>query len=191
MRLRVYHGSGSLFGEFQQTAARMKDDYYGGGVGYFTDSLSVAKQYAKAMTKLAKVKNPDAKEVVYLVELQLKKLFDIDESFTGRELTKFISNTEDFARKSGMFKLGVGFDKYDILFRLKNGDMALTGDEIFKGISGGMSETAKAREKLKRLGYDGLRYNGGDVTNTWTTSTKHNVYIPYYANNIKILSVQQ
>src|ERR1700744_1200899 len=154
---RVYHGSGSEFTEFQQSAARVKDDYYGGGIAYFTDDKAVASQYAKAMTKIAKSKNPLASEKIYTVTLNINKLFDIDAIYTGKELTKFISNAEDFARKAGMLNLGV--DKYDVISRLKSGDYELTGDQIFRGLSGGMNYTEKAREQLKRMGYDGLRYN--------------------------------
>lgn len=183
----VYHGSGTEFDEFKQSASRVKDDYYGGGIAYFTDTKNIALQYAKAMTKLAKIKNPLAAEKIYTCNLRINKLFDVNEKFTGKELTKFIKNPEDFARKAGLLTYGV--DKYDVIFRLKSGDMELTGDELFRGLSGGMNSTEKTRDQLKRMGYDGLKYNGGE-TKGWGNGTKHNVYIPYYPDRIKILEVK-
>lgn len=66
--------------------------------------------------------------------------------------------------------------------------MKLTGDEVFKGLSKGMNTTAKAREHLISKGYDGLRYNGGV---NMGMAKKHNVYLVYDANDIKIIKRQK
>lgn len=187
MQWRVFHGSGTEFDQFKESSSRVKDDYYGGGIGYFTDDKAIAGQYAKAMTKLVKSKNPLASEKIYTVSLTLNKLFDIDAIYTGRELTKFINNPEDFARKAGMLPLGV--DKYDVIAKLKIGDYEMTGDQLFKGLSDGMKSTEKAREQLKKMGYDGLRYNGGKVKG-FGSGRQHNVFIPYYPDRIKIVEVK-
>jgi len=72
------------------------------------------------------------------------------------------------------------------LSKLSRGDMELTGDQIFKGLSGGGVNTAAARDHLIRNGYDGLRYNGGANMD----AERHNVYIPYNANSITIKKVE-
>lgn len=189
MQIRCYHGSGSEFEEFQTSKSRVKDDYYGGQL-YFTDNKGVAKQYAYAMTKVAKTKhNPLAIEHIYTVELKMNKIFDVDREYTGKELTKLVKNPEEFARSAGLLKYGT--DKYEVIARISSGDIVMTGDELFRGLSGGMVKTAKAREQLKKSGYDGLRYNGGQVTPSWgSVHIKHNVYIPYYPQNIKILNIE-
>ena len=79
-----------------------------------------------------------------------------------------------------------GVDKYSVMAKLKSGNLELTGEEVFKGLSRGMVNTAKARQKLISLGYDGLRYNGGVNMNM---ATKHDVYLAYNANDIRIKKV--
>lgn len=180
MKFKVYHGSGSLFEKFEQNKARIVNDFYGGGVAYFTDNLEVAEQYAAAMAK----KTPTKEKFIYEVELDFKKLFDVDAEYSGPILKKFVSNPEGFARGAGMFKLGA--DKFGILADLKSGNITFNGEQVFKGLSGGMISTSKARETLKRLGYDGLRYNGGIVMH----AKSHNVYLAYHANDIKILDIK-
>jgi hypothetical protein len=69
---------------------------------------------------------------------------------------------------------------------LKSGDLSLTGDEVFKGLSRGMVNTAKARQKLIDLGYDGLRYNGGK---NMQMATEHDVYLAYDAGDIQIKKI--
>ena len=71
-----------------------------------------------------------------------------------------------------------------MLGKLRDGDMSLTGDEVFKGLSRGMTQTAKARQILIQLGYDGLRYNGGV---NMKMAVKHSVFLAYDANDITIL----
>lgn len=177
MNLTVYHGSNSIFSKFDQGKARIMNDFYGGGVAYFTDSVSVAKSYARTMSKKS------GQPIVYQVKLSLRKLFDVDSNFTGKELLKFYddSTVENFARGAGLIKLGS--DKYTIIGKLKVGDFNLTGDQVFKGLSRGMVNTAKTRDKLIELGYDGLRYNGG---RNMDMAVQHNVYLAYRAGSIKI-----
>lgn len=180
MKIHAYHGSGSLFEKFDQTKSRIPNDFYGGGVAYFTDNLTIAKQYATAMAK----KTPKKEKVIYSVELNLGKVFDVDEMYGGKILQKFVNgNPEQFARGAGLLKLGV--DKFTILSELKAGTISLSGDNVFKGLSGGMISTAKGRETLKRLGFDGLRYNGGQVMH----ATPHSVFLVYKANDIVIKNV--
>lgn len=179
-RHKVYHGSNAKFDKFDQAHSRIINDFYGGGVAYFTDSIEVAKTYANSMFK-----SKGGGRYIYEVELSLENLFDVDHEFTGKELTKFFNDktVEEFARGAGMLKFG-GEDKYTVLGRLKSGDMKLSGNEVFKGLSRGMNQTAKARQMLVSLGYDGLRYNGGV---NMAMATKHNVFLAYEADDIKIL----
>jgi hypothetical protein len=177
----VYHGSGSRFKEFKQSEARIANDFYGGGVAYFTDNLSVAITYAKSM---AKKKNSDP--IVYTVKLNMSKVFDVDEIFTGKDLVNILpKDVEEFARGAGL--LGLSSDKYMVLSKLASGNMKLTGDQVFKGLSKGMNTTAKARDHLISKGYDGLRYNGGV---NMGMATKHSVYLSYDANDIQIMKRQ-
>ena len=177
MNIVAYHGSNARFKQFDQGKARIINDFYGGGVAYFTDNLSVGKSYARTMAKRK------GEPYVYQVNLSLRKMFDVNDNFTGRELVKFFddSTVDNFARGAGLIKLGA--DKYTIIGKLKAGQISLTGDQVFKGLSKGMVNTAKTREKLMELGYDGLRYNGGMNMNM---ATQHNVYLAYYAKSIKI-----
>lgn len=179
----VYHGSNARFDKFDQKQSRIVNDFYGGGVAYFTDNMDVAKTYAKAMFR-----SRGGGQFVYKVELTLKNVFDVDDTFTKSELTKFFNekNIEDFARGAGLLKIGE--DRYDVMTKLSMGNMTLTGDQIFKGLSRGMNHTALARQMLIKLGYDGLRHNGGVNMNM---AIKHNVYLAYHAKDIFIQNVYQ
>lgn len=179
--LKAYHGTNAKFSQFEQNKSRIVNDYYGGGVAYFTVNRDVALTYAKSMVRQYK-----GQIHIYVVNLRIKKLFDVDDKFTGKELTKFFSDkeAEDFARGAGLLKGGA--DRFTVLGKLKSGNLSLTGDEVFKGLSRGMVNTAKARQKLIELGYDGLRYNGGK---NMQMATEHDVYLVYDANDITIKDI--
>lgn len=176
----VYHGSGSRFSKFEQSKARVANDFYGGGTAYFTDDFNVAITYAKSMAKKTK-EDP----VIYSVKLKLSNLFDVDDSFTGKELVKILpKDLESFARGAGL--LGLNANKYEVLGNLSDGKLKLSGDDVFKGLSKGMNTTAAARDHLIEKGYDGLRYNGGVNMGM----KKHNVYLVYDAKNIEMIKRQ-
>lgn len=181
----VYHGSGRLFDRFEQRHARIPNDHYGGGIGYFTDNHDVAKTYAKSMARKQQTNTPH----VYHTNLTMNNVFDVDHEFSGEKLKNLLPDNpehhEAFARGAGLLQLG-GEDKYTVLNKLRSGKMKLTGAQIFKGLSRGNVDTAKTREHLISRGYDGLRYNGGENMNM---ETRHNVYIPYNANSISINKV--
>lgn len=175
--ITVYHGTNGNFDRFDQSKARIVNDFWGGGVAYFTDDKEVAKTYAASM---ARSKGGD--RLVYQVSLRMKKTFDVDDVFTGKELTQFFTEktSEEFARGAGLLRLGA--DKYSILSDLESGRLKLTGHDVFHGLSNGMNQTAKARKVLEKMGYDSLRYNGGLNMN----AKKHNVYLTYNASNVSI-----
>jgi hypothetical protein len=177
-KLKVYHGTNAGFDRFDQSKARIPNDFWGGGVAYFTDDFGVAETYAASMKR-----SKGGDKIVYEVELRIDKMFDVDETFTGKELTKFFKkrDSEDFARGAGLLRLGA--DKYSVLDDLEEGRLVLTGSEIFYGLSKGMVYTAKARKRLEELGYDALRYNGGV---NMSMAKKHNVYLTYKAANAAI-----
>ena len=178
----AYHGSGSRFSEFKQSEARVVNDFYGGGVAYFTDNLKVAITYAKSMAK-KKQKDP----LVYTVNLNIKKLFDVDYVYTGKDLINILPDDLDkFARGAGL--MGLNVDKYKVLSSLESGAIKLSGEKVFAGLSSGMNATAKARDYLISKGYKGLRYNGGV---NMGMATKHNVYIAYNAKDISIKKIQR
>ena len=177
----AYHGTNQKFEKFDQGKSRILNDFYGGGVAYFTENLTVSHQYAKAM-----VKKLGGSEHIFKVRLDLKKIFDVDKSYTGKALVALIgSNVEQFARSAGMLNLGA--DRYSVLSDLKSGNISVDGAAVFKGMSMGMVKTAEARETLKRNGYDGLRYNGGL---NMGAAIKHSVWIVYNASSIKITGVE-
>lgn len=179
--MKAYHGSNSIFRKFDHSKARIFNDFYGGGIAYFTDNLDVAKTYARNMSK--KFGEP----IVYEVDLNFRKLFDVDETFSEDFLILILQydDVENFARGAGLMKLG-GESKFVTIGRLKEGKINLTGDQVFRGLSRGMNQTARARKILMELGYDGLRYNGGL---NMGMATKHSVYLAYRENNIKITRV--
>lgn len=172
----VYHGSGTRFSEFDVRKARIPNDFYGGGIAYFTDNLKVGIQYAKSMSK--KTGTP----FVYTCKISLRKMFDVNDVFTGKDLIGILpSDIESFARGAGL--LGYDADKFVVLAQLKAGKLSLSGENVFRGLSSGMNQTAKAREFLITKGYDGLRYNGGV---NMDAAIKHSVYLVYDPKNIKI-----
>lgn len=176
----VYHGSGSVFEKFDQGKARIANDYFGGGVAYFTDDFPVGITYAKSMAKKTK-----EQPIVYTVKLSLKKVFDVDDFFNGKNLISILpANLDDFARGAGLMTMTA--DKYKVLYDIKNGLINMTGHQVFLGLSRGMNNTAAARKHLTAKGYDGLRYNGGVNMG----AKRHNVYLAYDANDIQILSKQ-
>ena len=177
--LTLYHGSNAEFDQFDQTKAKIINDLYGGGIAYFTDSIPIAQKYARVMTK-ARGGTP----VLYKVSLQLGRVFDVDDTFNGPELMEFVNHAaskDAFLRGARMLSLGT--DKYQVLSQLESGKMTLNGDQVFRGLSGGMNNTAATRRILQKMGYDTLRYTGGLIEGGET----HNVYLAYYADNIKIL----
>ena len=176
----VYHGSNKKFDKFSEKAKRIANDFYGGGIAYTTTDKNVALTYSRAMTY-----RYGGEEYLYEIQLDLKNLFDVDTVFTGEELKAFLKyiKPEDFARSAGL--LGPSEDKYSVLSKLSAGNLSLTGKQVFKGLSKGLVDSSGAESILKRMGYDSLRYNGGDNMGTG----KHDVYIPYYENQIKIRKV--
>lgn len=174
----LFHGSNQSFDKFSQSKARLLNDYYGGGVAYFTNDPKVAQTYAVSM-----VRKYGGDRYIYNVDLRFKKMFDVDEKFTGKELSKFFtgrSEIEAFARGASL--LSYNSDKYAVMGALELGHMTLTGEQVFKGLSRGMNQTAAARSVLVKLGYDTLRYNGGSNMG----AAKHNVYITYKPDNVLI-----
>lgn len=174
--VKAFHGTNRRFPKFEQSKARIVNDFYGGGVAYFTDTVDIAKNYANYMFRKF-----GGDKFVYEVELRFNKIFDVDEKYSGDELKCLIgTNVEAFARGAGLLKLGA--DKYATLAQISSGKMELTGDQVFRGLSNGMQNTVIAREALKKAGYDGLRHNGGVNMG----GEKHNVYLAYEANKIAI-----
>lgn len=179
--IRAYHGSAAIFDKFDQGKARVYNDFYGGGVAYFTSNRDIAKSYARAMSRAKRVEL----KVVYDCTLNLRKTFDVDDTFAGDQLKSLIRgiDSETFARGAGLLKLGA--DKYDVISSLESGRMMLTGEQVFRGLSDGMVNTAKARNKLKTQRYDSLRYNGG-LNMRDVTSVQHDVWLVYDSNLISI-----
>jgi len=183
VKVNVYHGSGRHFTKFDQRHARLVNDFYGGGIGYFTDNHEVSKTYAKTMAK------ETGTPVVYHTSLSMNNVFDIDHKFKGKKLQKLLpKDTRKFAMHSGLLHAGNSEHENSILGNLERGDTELTGHQLFWGLSEGGVKTAAARNHLIKHGYDGLRYNGGVNMNM---KTRHNVYIPYNADSAEIHKVEK
>lgn len=180
----LYHGSGRKFAEFDFSKLRVANDFYGGPV-YFTDTLSVAISYAKSMARVAATGTP----FVYTCRVVLTSVFDVDHVWSGKELQDILPKGKEldrFVRGAGL--ASGGKDPFMVAAQLELAQVSLTGDQIFKGLSSGMTNTKAAREYLMDKGYDGLRYNGGLNMNM---REKHNVFCPYKASAIKIEKVQR
>jgi hypothetical protein len=176
MKYKAFHGTNGRFGKFEQSKARIANDLYGGGVAYFTDTLDIAKSYASSMARRL-----GGEKYIYEVELDIKRMFDVDTIYTGKILLDMIGNDFDtFARGAKLFR--AGDDRLEVISKLKSGQMNLNGDQVFRGMSNGMVNTKAAREKLIRLGFDGLRYNGG----VQMGGNRHSVYLAYKAEGIVI-----
>lgn len=178
MKITAYHGSNMRFATFDDRLARIVNDFYGGGIAYFTESMDVAKSYASNMFR-----KYGGDRYVYETDLDLSKIFDVDQEFKGQELIKLVGkmNLETFAR--GARLLPLGSDRLKVLASLREGSMVLTGHQVFMGLSNGMKNTAEARKMLMNAGYDGLRYNGGQ---NMGMATRHNVYLAYYPRSVQI-----
>jgi hypothetical protein len=176
----AFHGSGRKFDQFKQSFGRVKNDFMGGGIGYFTTHHGVAKSYAKNGARFAGTDTP----YIYHTKLKMNNVFDVDHEFHGDKLKHVLPDEKDheaFARGAGLMRAGV--DKYDVLAKLKHGDMKLTGHQVFQGLSRGGTNSDDAREHLIRKGYDGLRYNGGQ---NMDQAERHDVYIPYRADSVNV-----
>jgi hypothetical protein len=148
----IYHGNNARFDKFDQRKSRVVNDNYGVGIAYFTDAPNLAMIYSKSMAK-----KHDVDALIYTAELKLSNLFDVDEEFTGKKLVDILpADVNGFAR----------------------GAAKLTGEQVYRGLSKGNTQTAKARDYLIEKGYDGLRYNNMRVT------PKQSVYLAYDSNNV-------
>lgn len=175
-----YHGSNQIFSEFESKYARIINDFYGGGIAYFSDNKEKAIGFAKSMAK------KEGQPIVYTAELEFKHLFDVDETFTGEDLTVLLPDDLDkFARGAGL--VTAGMDKFSIYSKLETGSITLTADQIWRGLSSGQNQTAEAREWLKAKGYDGLRYNS--IKREGNLS--YSVYLAYYPSSITIVDVEE
>lgn len=187
--INLYHGTNLAFEKFDQRFARSPNDYYGGGIAYFTDSEKVARGYAEARYTQYK-----GVRLAYYCDLNFTKTFDVDDVFTGQKLLDLVkldkTQLETFARNAGLLNSWYlkenSIDKYDVFSRLLDGSIKLTGDEVFLGLSKNKTAQDQARDYLITKGYDSLRYNGGEQVVSRNFG-KHNVYIAYRANQITIL----
>lgn len=181
--VKGYHGAGRFFHKFDQSKARIKDDFMGGGIAYITDHKPISHNYAKSAAK--ETKTP----YVYHVTAKMDNVFDVDHEFTGEKLKRLLpKDTEKFASSAGLIGLHNHEHKHRILSDLESGKLTLKGHQVFAGLSHGGTKTANARKHLIKKGYDGLRYNGGVNMNQ---ATKHNVFIPYKDEAINIDHVEK
>jgi len=182
--LTVYHGTGSDFDMFSSEFARVANDYYGGGVAYFTDNVEVAHGYASDGQKRD---GSTGTKILMTVEITPSKIFDVDAMIPGPDVTRLMGKTkpEEFLRAAGM--LNINSDKFSLIGKIKNERLEMTGDQLFKALSMGQVKSSRARNALKAAGYDALRYNGG----IQTQGVHHNVYIMYNASAIRVISKEQ
>lgn len=180
--MKLYHGAPTNFDSFRQEFSRSPNDYYGGGLAYLTTSFDVATTYAKAGLKRQTGAGTDP--IVYTVEANFKKTFDVDSVIKGEDLLDFIpkGKVDEFARGAGLIKFSDS--PYEVKARLLGGRIELTGDQIFKGLDKALGGSSKVRDYLIKMGYDSLRYNGGA---NMSMATRHDVYIAYKASTLRIV----
>lgn len=178
VEVNVYHGTGhGPITEIDPDKAKIKNDLFGGGQGYFTDHHGMAKSYAKGP-------NPH----ILHAKLKMKHVFDVDHKFSGDSLKRLLpKDTRKFASHAGLLNAGNAEHADRILNCLERGETELTGSQVFHGLSEGGTKTKKARHHLQKNGYTGLRYNGGQLFG----GTPHNVYIPYNKEDIHIHTAEK
>ena len=195
----LWHGAGRLFTGFDQTKARVENDYFGGGVAYLTTDSSdhrVTVGYARSASKNTQT------PYVYRCALNARKVFDVDEEYTGKELRAFLKTfktrdqIESFARYAGLLSKDRALVLSSLTKVLLMDDaeaISLTGAQIFTGLAGGQYRSSTVRQKLITLGYNCLRYNGGFQTASHVAGMSavkpHNVYIAYDAKDIQIKTI--
>ncbi len=188
--VEVWHGTNAKFDQFSKEMARVPNDLYGGGLGYFTDSLEVAKGYARSSVKRAKVAK-GAQPYIYKVQLTLDNVFDVEKMYSGNFVAGFLksnsySDAENFLRTAGMAQIGTDLPLK--VSKLRNGKLEMLGDDLFKSLSQGSISSSKGRDTLIASGFDGLRHPGGIRGGT---KGLHTVYIAYENDKIKILETHQ
>lgn len=173
----MYHGSNSIFKEFDASRARLQNDNFGGGVAYLTTNKNLAVVYAKSMARR------EGEPIIYTVDANFRKTFDTEKLFNGKDVMRFIRElkVDDFAR--GAKLLTYGSDKFTVINNLKSGITGLSGKQIFDGLSNGNVNTLKARQILIKLGYDSLYYKTPDKINE--------VYITYKDSNVRISKIER
>lgn len=184
--VEVWHGTNAKFDRFNKEMARVPNDLYGGGLGYFTDSLEVAKGYARSSVKRVKVAK-DAQPYIYKVQSTLDNVFDVEKIYPGKFVAGFLkansySDAENFLRTAGLAKIGTDLPLK--VSQLRNGQLDMLGDDLFKALSKGSISSTSGRDTLIASGFDGLRHPGGIRGGT---KGLHNVYIAYENDKIKIL----
>ena len=184
--MNLYHGTSNVFDKFDEKYARLKNDFYGGGLAYLTDSYEIAKSYSKASKKYDK---SDKIPRILTVKTSFKKTFDIDKEYVDDDFLKLISSIDidKFSRGAGLMSLGS--DTSAVKYNVKKGNVNLKGDQIYKGLEKAFNnQTYKVRKHLEKCGFDSLRYNGGLQIKT---EHEHDVYIAYRASTLKIIKVEE
>lgn len=182
----MWQGTNARFDRFDQRMARVQNDLYGGGVGYFTDSLEVAKGYATSSLKRKGVPI-DSTPYIYKVNLTLDNVFDVGKTYDGDFVSSFLKNTdygtaEQFLRNAGLAKMGS--DLAGNIGNLRRGELQMSGDQIFNAIGEQSKNSSKARDILIKRGFDGLTHPGGLRGGT---KGLHTVIIAYDSDKIQIL----
>lgn len=170
----LFHGGIDFDGEFRQDMSRSPNDYFGGGVAYFTDNHEVALKYAKNAGKRSG-KLP----VVYNVKLTIKNNFDVDKKYNSELFLDSIKDLDKFIRNSSIGEYNDPI--YVTKQKLKSG-IEITGKSIFKGLSNNHQNSGRAREILIDLGFDGLRYTGDE-----DSMNPYNVWLPYNSDQVSIV----
>lgn len=190
--LTVYHGTAARFDEFGQENARVENDYFGGGLAYFTSSRRVAYGYARSAMLRTKSKIP---YIIY-VGVQFDKLFDARNTskWSGERVLAFIQEVglrsdqvEAFIRGAGLLDMSSlqGRSPHVVKSAFMSGKIELDGESIFMALSRVLGNMAQARKKLMSLGYDGLCHIGGEITKDKLNRGKHTVFISYDKKTIR------
>lgn len=177
----AYHGSSDENIEgFDAGFLRSPNDLYGANIGYFTSSLKVAESYAN----YAGSRTGDS-PILYKVALTFEKLFDISSQYNAKPFAEKVGY-ETFARAAGLFDRHTSeWEAYVQIMNIKRGRATLTGHKIWGAISKNNTMSKAGRRMLLEFGYDGIRYNGGEMVTS--LGIQHDVYVPFKKGSISIM----
>jgi hypothetical protein len=159
-RLELFHGSTVEINSANQLDSRPIGSMDYGGVVYLTASFNLA-------SRLARSKRATSGHVyVTSVNVPIERALDLDVQFPALELRKLIRDrhhAEEFARSARIVRYGN--PEPDLIDKIADGEIEISGEQAFLGLSRAGSVTSSARTKLSRLGYDAVRYtyDGGTV----------------------------
>jgi hypothetical protein len=173
---RVYHGTQSVFDNFDDAvAAKPGQNLYGPG-HYFTDNPAVASEFAEGdRVRVAAVSN------VRMARLDIKRPFDIDAPLPKSSVASLKAAT---TRVVEGIKAG-GKESPDV--NLAGLDDVRTGDEAYNWLTHEFMRTSRrdpetlVNQVLQEAGFDGITHKGGGKVG----NIPHRVWIAFKGEQVR------